>query len=168
MVKFGKVNNLHFNLSYKHSLLMRLPSIAAFCRSSTRVASFSSFQHTTDSFGIPIRPTWSVNQLLSSYPSPQLSSTTINRLYELSALAPPQEKARYQALQRELEGLVKLVEAVRLVDTSGVEVTGRGELEDADRQSLETIDTQGYGQELLKNAARTNNQFYVVDLERRR
>ncbi|KAF8901642.1 hypothetical protein CPB84DRAFT_1777097 [Gymnopilus junonius] len=143
-------------------------SIGVFSRRPATAAPFSSIQNAADSSGVPLKPTWSVNQLLSSYTSPKLSSTTINRLYDLSALTPPQEQAQYQALKRELGELIKLVEAVRLVDTAGTEVAGRGELGDADRRSLEVIDTKEYGQQLLRNAARTKDQFYVVDSERRR
>jgi len=122
---------------------------------------------TTDSCGIPLKPTWSVNELLSSYPSPTLSNSTINRLYELSALIPPQEgTTQYDAIKKSLEGMVRLVEAVRLVDTSDVSIEGRGEKEDADRRKPVAVSENG--QKLLEHAERTHNGFYVVDSERRR
>ncbi|KAI1789033.1 hypothetical protein LXA43DRAFT_1096759 [Ganoderma leucocontextum] len=78
-----------------------------------------------DQTGIPLRPTWSVNELLSSYPRPTISSPTLKRLHELSALIPPAEgTAEHAKLTREMEELVKLVEAVKLVDVSGVTEEG--------------------------------------------
>ncbi|KAH9482432.1 hypothetical protein JR316_0004532 [Psilocybe cubensis] len=119
----------------------------------------------------PTTPTWSVNDLLSSYPSPRLSSTTITRLYDLSALIPPQEGTpQFEAVKSDLEEMVRLVEAVRLVDTSSVSVSGRGEKEDADR-NIAPIDPSQLGevgQQLLKHASQTKDQFYVVDSERAR
>ena len=71
----------------------------------------------TDSHAIPTRPTWSVNELLSSYPKPQISPATLKHLHELSALIPPEEGTPEHAkLTAEMENLVKLVEAVKLVD----------------------------------------------------
>lgn len=127
--------------------------------------------HDTDSCGIPLQPTWSVNQLLSSYPLPRLSSTTLNRLYDLSALIPPQEGTRqYEAVKADLEEMVRLVEAVRLVDTSAVSISGRGEKEDADKHTdpIEPSQLGEVGQQLLKHASQTTEQFYAVDSERKR
>ncbi|KAF8974668.1 hypothetical protein BDZ97DRAFT_1911830 [Flammula alnicola] len=144
-------------------LTLALPKV------SFRKHSTSRPTHETDFCGIPVRPTWSVNQLLSSYPSPKLSPTTINRLYELSALIPPKEGTpQYKAVAKDLEEMVRLVEAVRLVDTSGISVTGRGEKEDADRENFSLEDSEETGHALLKHASRTQDQFYVVDSERRR
>ena len=82
----------------------------------------------TDSCGIPIHPTWSVNELISSYPTPTITSATLKRLHELSALIPPVEgTTEHGTLKREMEDLVKLVEAVKLVDLS--DDTGEGSAE---------------------------------------
>jgi len=138
-------------------------------RNSWRTKStFSIPLHETDSCGLPLRPTWSVTQLLSSYPSPTLSTTTVNRLHELSSLVPPEEGTpSYNALKQNLEEMIKLVEAVRSVDTSEL-LAGRSVQEDTDLVAPQTILSGEIGQELLKHASRISDQFYVVDSERRR
>lgn len=123
----------------------------------------------SDSYGIPVQPTWSVNDLLSSYPQPKLSPQIIHRLYELSALiCPKEDTSQLKSVQEELEEMVRLVEAVRLVDTSGISVKGRGENEDADRQAVYPEQRGKSGQDLLKHASRIQDQFYIVDSDRRR
>lgn len=122
----------------------------------------------SDSCGIPLQPTWSVNELLSSYPSPKLSPATINRLYELSALQHPEESTPYyESLKSDLEDLIKLVEAVRLVDTTGIKVSGRDERQDADRRPSQGTSSEENGQALLKYASQTSENYYVVDFERK-
>ncbi|KAH9999361.1 hypothetical protein BJV77DRAFT_1064268 [Russula vinacea] len=72
----------------------------------------------TDDCAIPLKPTWSVDELLSSYPRPTISSSALRRLHVLSALIPPEEgTSAHSRLTRELEDLVKLVESVRLFNT---------------------------------------------------
>jgi len=128
-----------------------------------------SVKHQVDSCGIPIQPTWSVHQLLDSYACPKLSSTTFDRLYELSALAPPKrDTLQYEKMKKDLEDMVKLVEAVEQVNTNGVFLVGRGEKEDEDRTQQNTQLQGEHGQTLLKYAARTENRFYAVDAERKR
>jgi len=96
-----------------------------------------------------------------------LSATTLNRLYELSSLVPFDEGTQnYNAVKESLEEMIKLVEAVRLVETSRVSLAGRGEKEDADLGTPRTVPSGGAGQELLKHASRKSDQFYVVDSER--
>lgn len=146
----------------------------------TRSKSSESYAKTeTDSYGIPIHPTWSVNDLLSSYPTPTISSTTLRRLHELSALIPPEEgSAEHDKLKQEMEDLVKLVEAVKLVDLSD----GPGDA--ADHIPDGRIWTEGTGIQpgpvpantegevtgaaLLKYGARTSDGYYVVDADRTR
>ena len=143
-----------------------------FCAISSRnswrtKSTFSIPLHETDSCGLPLRPTWSVTQLLSSYHSPTLSTTTVNRLYELSSLVPPGEgSSNYNALKQNLEGMIKLVEAVRLVDTSDL-LVGRSEQEDMDLVAPQTTPSGEIGQVLLKHASRISDRFYVVNSERR-
>ena len=61
--------------------------------------------------------TWSVGQLLNSYPSPSIDHQKFVQIHELSALVPPvKESPEYSKLKSDLEGLIKLVEAIRLVD----------------------------------------------------
>lgn len=128
-----------------------------------------SIKHQVDSCGIPVQPTWSVHQLLESYACPKLSSTTIDRLYELSALAPPKkDNLQYEKMKEDLEDMVKLVEAVKQVNTNGVSLVGRGEKEDGDRTQQNSQFEGEHGQTLLKYAARTENKFYAVDAEKKR
>lgn len=135
----------------------------------------------TDAHGIPIRPTWSVNELLNSYPKPTIIPPTLNRLHELSALIPPAEGSEeHKQLTLEMENLVKLVEAVKLVDTSDIDkvATEREEVVPDGRIWAEGtgIDIQhsqpdsetSSNQDLLQHAARTENGMYVVDTDRRR
>jgi hypothetical protein len=59
-----------------------------------------------DENGIPIRPTWSVNELLSSYPKPTISPATLKHLYALGALIPPEEGSpEHTKLTEEIEDL---------------------------------------------------------------
>ncbi|KAJ3743374.1 hypothetical protein DFH05DRAFT_1202492 [Lentinula detonsa] len=132
-------------------------------------------KHQTDSLGLPLKPLWSVNALLSSYPKPELSASTFKSLHELSALIPPEEGTpEYTKLKRELEELVKLVEAVKLVDTEGVQPAdlrpflGDGEERGAcDDDSMEELD-ESMGRALLKHASRTTENFYVVEADKQR
>src|SRR6266403_262481 len=69
----------------------------------------------TDDCAIPLKPTWSVDDLLSS---------SLHRLHILSALIPPKEGTlAHSRLTRELEDLVKLVESVRLFNAPGASST---------------------------------------------
>lgn len=124
----------------------------------------------TDEYGIPTAPTWSVTSLLSSYPRPLISSQTLNHLHKLAALIPPtQDTPEYEKLRKEVSELIRLVGAVRLVDTSGILVSARWGEEDADRQNAELpLQDISEGQELLKHAARVENGFYLVDADRKK
>ncbi|KJA24595.1 hypothetical protein HYPSUDRAFT_38652 [Hypholoma sublateritium FD-334 SS-4] len=123
----------------------------------------------TDSCGLPIQPTWSVYELLSSYPSPTLSTNTIVQLYELSALMCPKvDTPQFKFIKEELEDMVRLVEAVKLVDTSGISVKGRGEEEDSDLNTPHSDNLAESGKVLLKHASRAKDGFYIVDSDRRR
>lgn len=115
---------------------------------------------------------WSVNELLSSYSTPELSPLTFKRLHDLSALIPPEEGTpEFKKLRRELEELVKLVEAVKLVDTEGVQpaelrpIMGDGAVNE---MYDETTEDSEAGRVLLKHAARTIDDFYVVEANRKR
>ncbi|KIM67848.1 hypothetical protein SCLCIDRAFT_1209981 [Scleroderma citrinum Foug A] len=131
----------------------------------------------TDECGIPIKPTWSVNELLSSYPTPSISSATLRRLHELSALVPPEEGTpEHETMRRELERLVKLVEAVKLVkfdchadDTipdGRIWAQGKGIPLKVDISRAGVDETRG--KDLLKLASRTLDGMYVVETNRRR
>ena len=132
----------------------------------------------TDDCAIPLKPTWSVDDLLSSYPRPTISSSALDRLHVLSALIPPEEGTpEHTNLIRELEDLVKLVESVRLSNmpsdstpTQGV-ADARVCAENAgidlqkvpsgahDREALDPA-------ELLSQASRTENGLYVMHSDR--
>lgn len=123
---------------------------------------FASKLHQTDSTGIPIGPTWSVHELLESYPKPSLSHAELNKLHRLSALQPPAEKSQeFSQLKGDLEQLVKLVEAVKLVDTKAVRLSPRAPIpEQDDERSTEASP----GRELLRHSESANlkDGFYAV------
>ncbi|KAF8639792.1 hypothetical protein AX17_001051 [Amanita inopinata Kibby_2008] len=125
-----------------------------------------------DACGIPLKPTWSVEKLLSSYPMPVISSATLKRIHELSALSPPEEGSpEHQKLQRDMGDLIKLVEAVKLVNTDQVRFIERDLREDWDRALAHTngdTDEGEAGRSLLKYASRTVDGFYAVDADRKR
>ncbi|TFY76396.1 hypothetical protein EWM64_g7617 [Hericium alpestre] len=133
----------------------------------------------TDDCAIPLKPTWSVDELLSSYPRPTISSKTLDHLHRLSALIPPEEgsKAR-QELTAQLEDMVKLVEAVKLVDAresvpdSSVDAIPDGRIW-AENTGIDLQEFPGAAEEevleqqqLLSYAARTENDLYIVDADR--
>ncbi|TFK56128.1 hypothetical protein OE88DRAFT_1731748 [Heliocybe sulcata] len=134
----------------------------------------------TDECGIPFKPTWSVNDLLSSYPKPSISPSQLNHLHELSALLPPEEgSAEQAALAAEMEDLAKLVEAVRIPDLrdepgDGVPdgriwVEGMGlELTETKGENSMLTSAEVRGRDLLAWAPRTSNEMYVVDTDRRK
>ncbi|KAH6915171.1 hypothetical protein BKA70DRAFT_568268 [Coprinopsis sp. MPI-PUGE-AT-0042] len=135
--------------------------------------SYTTAKVQTDELGIPLKSTWSVNTLLSSYPSPKIAPETLKKLYQLSALVPPEEGSPEHAkVTRDLEEMVRLVEAVKLVDTKGTTVEAGIEREDMDRKLFGNPDEQRakevHGQELLKLASRTVNGYYVVEADRTR
>jgi Asp-tRNA(Asn)/Glu-tRNA(Gln) amidotransferase C subunit len=111
-----------------------------------------------------------VTELLSSYPKPAISSRTLNRLHELAALIPPEEGTpEYAELKERMSELVRLVEAVKFVDTQGISVAARWDKEDADRGNAGLrLNDIPEGQDLLKHAARTQDGFYLVDADRKK
>ncbi|KZT72709.1 hypothetical protein DAEQUDRAFT_705260 [Daedalea quercina L-15889] len=134
-----------------------------------------------DSCGIPTHPTWSVNELLSSYPQPSMSPSTLKRLHELSALiAPSDGTPEHENLTREMEGLVRLVEAVKLVDTRGLQSASDASIPDgriwAEGQGIELEQcgtsehhgTEVNGRALLRYSTRVRDGLYIVDADKRR
>ncbi|KAI9066383.1 hypothetical protein FKP32DRAFT_1673908 [Trametes sanguinea] len=132
-----------------------------------------------DANGIPLKPTWSVTELLSSYPRPEITPATLKRLHELSALIPPEEGTPEHAkLTQEMEDLVKLVEAVKLVDVSAVPEDGvpdgriwaEGEginPRSEPRENPEDLET-AHGRALLAHASRSMDGLYVVEADKPR
>ncbi|KAF9268253.1 hypothetical protein L218DRAFT_604243 [Marasmius fiardii PR-910] len=130
-------------------------------------------EHETDCLGIPLRPSWSVKELLLSYPKPTLASSTLTRIHEMSALIPPEEGTKdHENLKQDLEELVRLVEAVKLVNTEGAVYEHWGpELGDGAEPVSENeviLPDETSGSQLLAHAAKTVDGFYVVDADRRR
>lgn len=132
----------------------------------------------TDACGIPLKPTWSVNELISSYPKPTIPPSTLKKLHDLSALIPPEEGTPQHAqLTEELENLVKLVEAVKAVDVSQPDASSIHQIPDgriwAEGTGIklerdEVAKNEAHGRDLLRHAARTEDSFYVVDADRSR
>ncbi|KAF8138676.1 hypothetical protein EV363DRAFT_1314503 [Boletus edulis] len=128
----------------------------------------------TDACGIPLKPTWSLRQLVSSYPSPSLSPATFQHLHELSALLPPREGTpEYDITKKELDELVRLVEAVKLVNvdrpTDSSIPDGRVWAEGTGIPlTKEPFDEKIQGTKLLHYASRTLEGMYVVETDRER
>lgn len=142
-----------------------------------------------DEHAIPRQATWSVHELISSYPRPKISNATFKKLHELSALVPPEEDTQEHAkMKRELEEMVKLVEAVKFVDTSELEEAA-GKMDEngvripdgriwpesegmvmSKNSVVEEFDGEigGTGLELLKYATRAKDGLYVVEADRRK
>lgn len=128
-----------------------------------------------DGLGVPLHATWSVKKLLSTYPAPSLSHGTLTRLHQLSALNPPTPGSpESESLRSELQELLRLVESVKLVDTtsapggtedsgipdSRIWTEGRGlDLEAPDAQHLE----EAHGGALLRHASKHVDGQYVVE-----
>ena len=133
---------------------------------------------------IPQHPTWSVHELISSYPRPQISNETLKKLHQLSALVPPEEgSSEHERMRRELEELVRLVEAVKLVDTGGgstgettcivdgrvwPEGMGMALTKEKSIKEFEGVEEGESGANLLKYASDTRNGLYTVESERSR
>ena len=131
----------------------------------------------TDEVGIPIRPTWSVNELLSSYPKPTISPATLKHLHALSALIPPEEGSPEHAkLTEEMEDLIKLVEAVKLVDTDSVgdengvpdgRIWAEGTGINLDAEPIPAMENEVQGRDLLKYAKNVSPEgLYLIDSDR--
>lgn len=152
-------------------------------RPSLRVFNTARFNSTqsrpieTDSLGIPIRPTWSVEELLSSYQKPTITPATLKRLHELSALIPPEEGTEAHAtLTSEMENLVKLVEAVKLVEVTTSDdlhripdgrIWAEGVGIELSEDTSEESDDEVTGRALLRHAHRISPRgMYLVDADK--
>ena len=131
----------------------------------------------TDENGIPIRPTWSVNELLSSYPRPTISPATLKHLHTLSALIPPEEGSPEHAkLTEEMRDLVKLVEAVKLVNTDSVDdgsgvpdgrIWAEGTGIDLEAEPIPVDENEVQGRDLLKYSKAVSPEgLYLIDSDR--
>ncbi|KAG9095053.1 hypothetical protein FS749_011191 [Ceratobasidium sp. UAMH 11750] len=125
-----------------------------------------------DEFGIPVNATWSVKKLLSTYPAPTLSHGTLARLHQLSALEPPEPSSpKAESLRLELQELLRLVEAVKLVDTSTLSggedipdsrIWAEGRGIDLDGPEARHLD-EAHGRALLRHASKHIDGQYVVE-----
>jgi hypothetical protein len=138
-----------------------------------------------DEFGIPIKPTWSVRSLLASYPSPSINDETFNKLHRLAALrAPEKDSKEREVLREEMEGLVRLVGAVRIAKVNGENTGEEQGLVDGRIYPLPQTIELGYkakdehldgaeaelpnGRELLRHSRTANQTAYVLpDLSKR-
>lgn len=131
----------------------------------------------TDDVGIPVRPTWSVNELLSSYPKPTIPTATLKHLHTLSALVPPEEGTPEHAkLTEEMEDLVKLVEVVKFVNTNSVDdgngvpdgrIWAEGTGIDLNAEPIPADENAVRGRGLLKYAKNVSPEgMYLVDSDR--
>ena len=163
------------------SKTIRCRALAPFPLSRQKSSATDSADATAADDPIPSQPTWSVYELVSSYLRPSIPSSTFNKLHDLSALIPPKGGTKEHAtLKHELEEMVRLVDAVRLVDTSSVASEdgsipdgrvrdeGEGMKLTSNTRDVEFEDETESGTELLKHASRTKNGYYVVEAERRR
>lgn len=100
-------------------------------------------------------------------------------MYDLSALEPPAEgTAEHTQIIKEMEDLVKLVEAVKLVDCEDVgeivhgvpdgRIWAEGYGIPLGRERSIITEYEAYGRALLRHAQRTENGFYVVPKHPRR
>ena len=147
-----------------------------FVRSNSTVSSTSLVE--TDSCSIPLKPTWSVNELLSSYPKPIITPQVLQKLHNLSALIPPDEgTVQHAKLTTEMESLVKLVEAVKVVDVGRPSTSREGDVPDGriwaeeigiKLEREEAVEGEAHGRDLLHYASRTEDGLYVVDADRSR
>ncbi|EPQ59605.1 hypothetical protein GLOTRDRAFT_136436 [Gloeophyllum trabeum ATCC 11539] len=132
----------------------------------------------TDECAIPVQPTWSVNDLLSSYPKPSISPAKLKHLHELSALLPPEEgSAEHAILTEEMQDLAKLVEAVRLADLHELAEEGVPDgrvwadgigIDLKDQDGVPALEDEVRGRDLLTWAPRMSNEMYVVETDKRR
>lgn len=130
---------------------------------------------------MPIQATWSVKELLASYPPPVLEPSHLFRLHKLSALNPPPEGSQeFEALRVDLGELVRLVEAVKTVNLpkygeghgsipdGRIWQDGRGMSFDEDAMDGLDLALEPEGRELMGHASETKDGFYLVKSERRR
>ncbi|QRV87841.1 hypothetical protein RhiJN_15859 [Ceratobasidium sp. AG-Ba] len=123
---------------------------------------------------VPGRPTWSVRQLLATYPAPSLSPEIFARLHRLAALqTPAPDSSEFRSLHLELQELLRLVEAVKLVDISalgGAEQTdipdsriwAKERSTDLDAPRPEHLD-ESHGKALLRHASKHVDEQYIVE-----
>jgi hypothetical protein len=161
--------------------------LAGSCRhiySSSEEGAKGSKQVEVDELGIPIKPTWSVRSLLASYPSPSINDGTFDKLHRLAALrAPEKDSKEREILREEMEGLIRLVGAVRVAEVNGEKPSEEQGLVDgriyslpqtielgrkAKDEHLDDAEELPNGRELLRHSRTANQTAYVLpDLSKR-
>lgn len=127
--------------------------------------------------GVPLSATWSVRELLDSYSPPSLDDQTFEKIHRLSALIPPDRGTEErEVLRKELQDLVRLVNAVRVAE---VPQGKEGEIPDGriypipheidlDAANAVQQEPQASGRELLKHSQIGSETAYVLpDLSKR-
>lgn len=139
----------------------------------------NSLPKATDDLGMPLEPTWSVKDLLASYPAPTLEPETLKRLHKLSALSPPEEgTAEFDTLRKDLAEMIRLVEAVKTIelpkDGNGIadgriwpEARGMP-LGEAESGGALDLPQEAKGRSLLDAATNVKDGLYLVETERKR
>lgn len=135
-----------------------------------------------DELGLPKNPTWSVNDLLNSYPPAELADETLSHLHNAAALLPPERDTEdFQKIKRDMANLIKLVEAVRIAPVSPTSTSSHDSSEkqpdgriwpegrsidlrdyttyEVDKQSSSTPPE---GRELMNRAYKSQDGYYLV------
>lgn len=121
--------------------------------------------------GVPLSPTWSVRELLDSYPPPAIDDQTFEKIHRLSALVPPAKgTAEREFLRKELQELVKMVNAVRIADIPKDEEQGVPDgriypipIEVSLEETKATEEeSQPHGRELLRHSQISSETSYVL------
>ena len=120
-----------------------------------------------------VRPTWSVHELLSAYPAPRISDTVLEKLHKVSALIPPpKESPAFAKRKHQLEELIRLVEAVRLVNVNTVDgsvvpdgrVLAQGYPIDApDTRTESCVPQVSEEPNIMQHATRSVDGYYIVE-----
>jgi hypothetical protein len=128
--------------------------------------------------GVPLSATWSVRELLDSYSPPSLDDPTFEKIHRLSALVPPDRGTQErEVLRKELQELVRLVNAVRVAEVpqgkEGQIPDGRiypiPQEIDLDMTNTTQEEPLASGRELLKHSQIGSETAYVLpDLSKRR
>ena len=155
-----------------------IPSLRTFHTSRPFKSSQSKGPISVDEYGVPVSSSWSVRQLLKDYPAPTLSDATFEKLHKLSALNAPSDPTERESLRRQLEGLIKMVNAVRVAPLPD----GRGDakIEDAriwpedlgidlERKVQPPGEGEPHGRELLAHSTVSNGEgaYVLPDIKKK-
>jgi Asp-tRNA(Asn)/Glu-tRNA(Gln) amidotransferase C subunit len=110
-----------------------------------------------------------VKDQLASLPLPSITSDKFIKLHHAAALKPPEEHSlEFSRLKSDLEEMVRLVEAVKLVDTSKVTIKATNEIHFDDLNSDQPLSKKlEGGRLLLQHANQTVDGYYIVEAKKR-